>query len=339
MTTTSTVSTFHATLLNFSWRHLAVFLGIAAVTMPSGVAAQAYPDKPIKIISPFSAGSAPDALGRLVAQRLSERVGQSITIENRPGAGTTIATKAAASATADGYTLLQVNAALAFSTIVYPNAGYDPLKSFAPVATFAGWSHLLLVSSSVPASSLAELVAYAKANPNQVNIGFPLGQPPQVLAEKLKQESGASFTSVPYRQISQLMADVLAGRVQAFFGAGAAVMPLIQQGRLKAIAYTGASRYAALPQVPTVAEGGLPQLALNPSDWTGLVTPSGTPTDAIDRLNAAINASLASPDVRASIEALGGEARPMQPQEFATFLASETRKWGPLVKQAGLTPD
>ncbi len=311
-------------------------LGLAPVT---AAIAQSYPQKPIKMISPFSAGSAPDALGRLVADRVSARLGQSITVENRPGAGTTIATKAAASADPDGYTLLQANAALIYGPAVYPNAGYDPLKSFAPVATLASWSHLLVAHPSVPARSLAELIAYMQSNPNQLGIGFTLGQPTQILAEIFKREAGAQISSVPYRQVSQLMADLLAGRIHAFFGAGSTLVSLVQQGKLKAIAYTGVSRYPALPYVPTVTEGGISQLMLNPSDWTGILAPAGTPSAAISALNAAINASLGSSDIAAGIAQQGGETMITQPGEFTAFLASEERKWPLLAKAAGMIPE
>lgn len=319
---------------------LTVFGAIAAgVIGAGGAAGQPYPSRPIKIISPFSPGSPPDAVGRLVAQKVAERLGQSIAIENRPGGGTTIATRAVATVEPDGYTLLQTNAALAFGSVLYPNAGYDPLKSFSPVATFAIWSHLLVVPANVQANTIEELVAYAKANPGQVNIGFPLGSPPQVLAEMLKSSATAPFNTVPYRQISQLTADLLSGRIQAFFGAGAALVSLVQQGKLKALAYTGTTRYAALPLVPTVTEVGLPQLALNPSDWTGVVAPAGTPSAVIGALNAAIDHGVKAPDVRTGIAQQGGEVRTMSPPEFGTFLAAELKKWPPLVKQAGLKPN
>lgn len=179
---------------------LTVFGAIAAgVIGAGGAAGQPYPSRPIKIISPFSPGSPPDAVGRLVAQKAAERLGQSIAIENRPGGGTTIATRAVATVEPDGYTLLQTNAALAFGSVLYPNAGYDPLKSFSPVATFAIWSHLLVVPANVQANTIEELVAYAKANPGQVNIGFPLGSPPQVLAEMLK---SSATRPVQHRAIS-----------------------------------------------------------------------------------------------------------------------------------------
>ena len=195
--------------------------------------------KPLKIISPFSAGSPPDALGRLVAQQLTVSLGQSVVVENRPGAGTTIGTKAGAMADPDGYTLVQVNAALSYGPVLYPNPGYDPLKSFAPVASLASWTHVLVAHPSVAANSLQELIAYAKANPGQLNIGSPLGNPPHVLAEMLKMNTGADFNSVPYRQTPQLVTDLLAGRIQLYFAAGEPMISMIKQGKLKAYAFTG----------------------------------------------------------------------------------------------------
>jgi tripartite-type tricarboxylate transporter receptor subunit TctC len=322
----------------FSWLQPAAVLGLA-IGIVGQAPAQTYPSRPIKIISPFSAGSPPDLLSRLIGQQLSDRLGQSVTIENRPGGGTTIATKAGATADPDGYTLLQTSSALLYTTVLYPNAGYDPLTSFAPVATLASWSHVLVVPASVPANTVNEFIAYAKANSGQLNIGFPLGAAPQILAEVLKSASGAPLNSVPYRQVTQLNSDVLAGRIHAWFTAGAGSISLIQQGKLRALAYTGVTRYPALPQVPTVIEAGLPQLALNPSDWTGLVAPAGTPTDVINKLNVTINAILKQPQIQASIMQQGSDAKIVSPQEYAVFLAAEAKKWPPLVKAAKMQPE
>jgi tripartite-type tricarboxylate transporter receptor subunit TctC len=302
-------------------------------------AEQPYPIRPIKIISPFSAGSPPDTLGRLVAQHLSSRLGQSVTVENRPGAGSTIATKAAAASEPDGYTLLQVNAALAYSPTLYPNSGYEPLKSFTPVAGLATWSHLLVVPASVRAGTIQELIAHAKVNPGRVNIGFPLGSPPHILTETLTTTSGAKFNNIPYRQVSQLTSDLLDGRIDAFFGAGAGLVSLIQQGKLRALAYTGITRYPALPHVPTVTEVGFPQLAFDPSDWTGIVAPAGTPSEAINKINAAVNQILAASETQAALTSLGWDAKIVSSQEFATFLAGEAKKWPVLVKASGLEPN
>jgi tripartite-type tricarboxylate transporter receptor subunit TctC len=311
---------------------LVAFLGLGVHDATS----ETFPAKPIKIISPFSAGSAPDALARIVAERLAGQLGQNVAIENRPGGGTVIATRAAAAAEPDGYTLLQANAAFVYSSLLHTEPGYDPVKSFTPVATVAAWSHVLVVPAKLPADSIQDLIAHAKANPGRVNIGFPLGSPPQVLAELLKAVSGAPFGVISYRQVPQLMSDLLAGRIQGFFGAGSALVSLVEQGRLKALVYTGPIRLAALPNVPTVIESGLPQLALNPSDWTGILAPAGTPSDIIKKLNVAVNASLALPPLQAGIRQQGGEPTIGSPSEFATFLSAEVKKWPPLMKTAGL---
>lgn len=312
-----------------------VALAFSAISIHDA-AAQTYPAKPIKIISPFGAGGPPDTLARLVGQKLSERFGISATFENRPGAGTTLATRAAAGADPDGYTLLQVNATLAYASVLYPDPGYDPLKSFAPVATLATWSHFLFVAGDVPANSVEELIKFAKLNPGKVNIGHPVGVPPHVLTGIFKTVSGAPFNIVPYRQAGPLRADMLGGRIQANFSAGAELVELARQGKLKAIAYTGVERHPDLPKVPTVVEAGFPQLAFNPSDWTGIVAPAGTPAGVIGMLNAAINESLLTPEVRANITRQGGAVKLSSPTEFADFIAAEARKWPPLVTTAKL---
>ena len=330
-----------------SWSASKAFAGVARALLAiacgaiaiDGAVAQPYPARSIKIISPFSAGGPPDVLGRLVAQKLSERFGWNVAVENRPGAGTTLATRAAATADPDGYTLLQVNATLVYAPVLYSDAGYDPVKSFAPVATLATWSHLLVVPAAVPASTIAELIVFAKANPDKANIAFPLGTPPQVLAELLKTASGAPFNGVPYRQVAQIRADLLAGRIQANFSAGADLVAMVQQGQLKALAYTGVERHPDLPQVPTVIEAGLPQLALNPGDWTGIVAPAGTPPVVISALSAAINEILELPEVRANIARQGGTVKRTSPSEFTAFVAAEARKWPPLVTAARLKAD
>jgi tripartite-type tricarboxylate transporter receptor subunit TctC len=319
--------------------HAALLVLVCTAIGNDGAAAQPYPAKPIKMISPFSAGGPPDTLGRLVGQKMSERFGINITIDNRPGAGTTLATRAAAAADPDGYTLLQVNATLAYAPVLYPEPGYDPVKSFAPVATLATWSHFLFVAADVPANTVEELVAFAKLNPGKVNIGHPVGVPPQVLSEIFKTVSGAPFNNVPYRQAAQLRADLLGGRIQAYFSAGAELVALVQQGKLKALAYTGVGRHPDLPEVPTVIEAGLPQLAFNPSDWTGIVAPAGTPAGAISALSAAINESLHTPEVRANIARQGGTVKLTSPSEFAAFVAAEAKKWPPLVTAARLKAD
>lgn len=318
----------------------AILLALLVVGIAiSSANAENYPARSIKIVSPFNPGGPPDALGRLVAQKLSERFGWNVVVENRPGAGTTIATRAVANAEPDGHTLLQVNATLVYAPVLYADPGYDPVKSFTPVATFATWSHLLVVPADFPANTIAELVAFANANPEKVNIAFPPGTPPQVLAQILKSTSGGSFNAVPYRQLASLRADLLTGRIQANFSAGADLIDLVRQGQLKALAYTGRDRHADLPKVPTVIEAGFPQLALDPSDWTGIVAPAGTPAVILNALNAAINEILGWSDVQANIARQGGTIKRTTPDEFAAFVAAEAKKWPPLVAAAKLKAD
>src|SRR5258708_303089 len=261
---------------------------LAAANLTGGqAAADTFPSRPIRIISPFSAGSPPDAFGRLIAQQVSSSLGQSVVVENRPGAGTTLGTKAGATADPDGYTLVQVNAALSYAPVLYPNPGYDPVKSFTPVALLASWTHVLVAHPSVAANNLQELIVYAKANPGKLNIGSPLGNPPHVLAEMLRMETGADINDVPYRQTPQLISDLLAGRLQIHFSAGEPLASMIREGKMKAYASTGAARDPSLPNIPTMAEAGLPQLTVNPSDWTGFLAPAGTPPDVVAKLSAA----------------------------------------------------
>jgi len=312
---------------------------LAFVVVAGNAATDTYPAKAIKIISPFSAGSPPDALGRLVAQQLAASLGQSVIVENRPGAGTTIGTRAGAMADPDGYTLVQVNAALSYGPVLYPNPGYDPLKSFAPVASLASWTHVLVAHPSVAADTLQELIAYAKANPGKLNIGSPLGNPPHVLAEMLKMNTGADFNSVPYRQTPQLITDLLGGRIQLYFGAGEPLISMIKQGKVKAYAFTATKRDAALPHIPTMAEAGLPQLTFTASDWTGFLAPAGTRADLIVKLNTAVNESLKSPEARAALTKLGWEVKISTPAEFATFLAADAERWPPIVRASGLRGD
>jgi tripartite-type tricarboxylate transporter receptor subunit TctC len=299
-------------------------------------AADAYPTRPITIISPFSAGSPPDAFGRLIAQQLSGKLGQNVVVENRPGAGTTLGTKAGALAAPDGYTLTQVNAALSYGPVLYSATGYDPVKSFVPIALLASWTHVLVAHPSVQANTLQELIAYAKANPGQVNIGSPLGSPPHLLAHMLRLETGADFNDVPYRQNPQLVSDLIAGRLQIHFSAGEPIGSMIRDGKMKAYAVTGATRDPLMPNVPTMAEAGLPALTADPSDWTGLLAPAGTPPEIIAKLNSAVNDVLQSPEVRVSLTKLGWGSKATTSADFAGFVSDDAKRWPRVVKAAAL---
>ncbi len=315
-----------ATLLSFA-------LGLGAAE------AQVYPNRLIKVIVPFTPGSPVDALARVATQHLQNRIGQSVIIENRPGGGTTIGTKAVATAAPDGHTLLLIGPNVAYLPVLYPNLDFDPVKSLTPVATLVTWSHVMVVAPSVPAKTIQELIAHAKANPGKLTFGFGLGTTPHLLGETFKQAAGVDIASIPYRGGEQARADLLGGRIHINIAPVATLLPLIQEGKARPLAFTGPARSPDLPAVPTMIESGLPQVGYNPDVWLGIFAPSGTATAVIDKLNTEINGSLRSPDMRATLAKLGFEPQSMTPQEFEAFLAVERQKWPPLVRAAGLKAD
>jgi tripartite-type tricarboxylate transporter receptor subunit TctC len=307
-------------------------LGLAAAQ------AQNFPDKVIKLIVPYVPGSPVDVLARVISQQVSTRLGQNVIIENRPGAGTSTATKAVAGASPDGYTLLMSGQALAYVGTLYPDLGLDPLKAFAPVATLAGWSHVLVVAPDVPAKTMPELVAYAKANPGKLTFGFGLGTSPQIIGEYFKAVAGVDVVSVPYRGGEQVRIDLLGGRIHINFAPVSNVLAMIQQGQIRALAVTSATRDANLPDVPTMTESGYPQVGFHPDVWQGVVAPAGTPDAIVSRLNAEINESIKSADVLAALAKLGFNPMTGSPQDFKTFLAAQTQKWPPVLKAANVQP-
>jgi tripartite-type tricarboxylate transporter receptor subunit TctC len=315
---------------------LAIWLGAG---LGAGDArAQTYPDKVIKLVVPFVPGSPVDVLARAISQPLSARLGQQVIIDNRPGAGTSTASKAVAAAPPDGYTLLMSGQTLAYLHEFYPDLGFEPLKAFAPVATLAGWSHVLVVAPGVPAKTVPELVAYAKANPGKLTFGFGLGTSPQILGEYFKVVAGLDIISVPYRGGEQVRIDLLGGRIHINFAPVSNVLPMIQQGRVRPLAFTGAARDPVLPEVPTMTESGYPQVGFQPDVWQAFVAPAGTPAAVIAKLNAEVNETLKLPEVRANLDRLGFNPMIMSPQEFAAFLAAQAQKWPPVIKAANIQP-
>ena len=278
------------------------------------------------------------ALARIATHHLQARLGQSVIIENRPGAGTTIGTKAVATATPDGHTLLLIGPNVVYSQVLYPNLDFDPARSLVPVGTLVTWSHVMVVAPSVPARTIAELIAYATANPGKLAFGFGLGTTPHVLGETFKQATGTEIVSVPYRGGEQARTDLLGGRIHINIAPVPSLLPLILEGKARPLAFTGPRRSPDLPDVPTMAESGFPQVGFNPDVWLGILAPTGTPAAAISRLNREINDSLKSPEMKASLAKLGYETKPTTPAEFADFLEMERRKWPPLLKAAGLKP-
>jgi tripartite-type tricarboxylate transporter receptor subunit TctC len=303
----------------------------------SAARAQTYPSKPIKVIVPYTPGSPVDVLARVVTQHVSVRLGQGMVIDNRPGAGTTIGTKLAASADPDGYTLLVGATSFILSYSLYSNLDYDPIKSFTPVAMLAHSPQVLVIAPSLPAATLQEFVAHARANPGKLNFGFGLGTLPQILGETFKTVTATDIASIPYKGGAQAITDMLGGRIEMNFGTTATLLPLIREGKVRPLAVTTRTRAKDLPDVPTMIESGLPQLALIFS--AGLLAPAGTPTEIVEKLNAETNQAMRAPELMASMVKLGFEPQYWSPRDYAAFLADEMQRWPPLVKAAGVKPE
>jgi tripartite-type tricarboxylate transporter receptor subunit TctC len=296
--------------------------------------ADGLPVKPVRIIVPYTAGSPNDVMARLLAQHLQGQLGQAVVIDNKSGGGTTIGSKAAAAAPADGYTLLLASSALVIEPIMTKQIDYDPQKDFAPVAFLARTSMLLTTNAQVPANSVEEFVAYAKANPGKLSLGFAQGTVSQLIAEYFNRLHGLDITSVPYRGGALVIPDMLGGRIHIYWPAPATVLPLIREGRIKALAISSRERNPDLPDVPTMKELGLDQLSLE--FWTGVWAPAGVPADIVEKLNAAINAALQSPEMIASMKQLGFESTLGSPKDFAAFVAAEIPRWTAVVRASAV---
>ena len=312
---------------------------VLAGMMAAGAAsAQDYPAQTIKLIVPFIAGGPVDALARVVALHLQNRVGQNVIVENRSGGGTTIGAKAVAAAAPDGYTLLVVGPNIAYYPMLFPNLDFEPAKALAPVATLVTWSHLIAVAPSVPANTIPELVRYVKANPGKLAFGFGLATMPHIIGETFKRAAGIDIIDVPYRGGEQARADLLGGRVHINIAPVPQLLQLIRDGKIRALAYTGPERSPDLPEVATMAESGYPQVGFNPDVWMGILAPAGTPAAVIEKLNRDVNAVLKSDEIAPALKRFGYEAKITTPAEFELFFAAELRKWPPILEATGLKP-
>jgi tripartite-type tricarboxylate transporter receptor subunit TctC len=305
-----------------------------AIAGPQSAEAQAYPDRPIKLILPFTAGSPNDLIARMVAPAVSARLGQPIVIENRPGAGTMLGTKAVMGADPDGYTLLFSNTpTLLIVPVASKAANYDPLKDVVPVATVATGSNVIVIAPSLPAKTVQEFVAYAKANPGKLNFGFGQGTQPQLIGEMFKTATGTNIADIPYKGGARAIPDLLAGRIQMNIGTISTLRPLHLSGRVRAIAVTSTSRSPLLPEVPTMAESGYP--SVTSLTYYGIFGPPGMPPEIVGKINAAVNAALRAPDLAEAMARLDFVPHPISPEEFAALVASENSKWVPIVKATG----
>jgi tripartite-type tricarboxylate transporter receptor subunit TctC len=323
-------------------KHLSLLIPLAVgVTLIAGYAAaeEAYPSRTITILSAGPAGGPTDAAARLVAERLQSTVRQNVIVENRPGTPK-ITAKAIASASPDGYTLLLANTSvLATFPAVSRNPGYDPSKDFAPVASIAQAHQVLVVHPTIPAKNLQELVAYAKANPGKLNYaaGGGVGSLPHLAGELFKRYAGVDIEPVFFKGGADALTAVLGGHVQMTFESITILVPLIQDGQLRALAVTGETRNPQAPELPTMIESGVPDYVV--TTFLGLVAPAGTPPGIVGKLNAAINETLGSPEMQASFRRLGAIPTSSSPQEFGAFIASELRKWAVVSKSAKIELD
>jgi tripartite-type tricarboxylate transporter receptor subunit TctC len=313
-----------------------VAFGISLIAAATSYA-QDYPSKVIKLVLPLSAGSPIDVIARIVAPALSARLKQTVIVENRPGGGATVGTRSVATAEPDGYTLLFASATHTLGPALLKNPGYDPVKDFAPIAMVGSGAWVLVVAPSVPAQSVPELIAYAKANPGKLNWGFGRNAGPHLLGELFVLASGIDVNRVPYRSGADAVPDMLGGRVQMNFGAIETLAPLMQEGKLRALVVTGETRSPTLPDVPTMKELGFPQLTRG--FWAGLLAPAGTPEAIVSRLNAEINAALATSEMKAGLSKVGIEPRGGSPADLAAFIADEVEAWKTAAKSAGLVPE
>ena len=274
----------------------------------------------------------------LQAYELSSRFGQEVVIENRPGAGSTLGAKAAASAEPDGYTLLfGSSGSLAVAPALYAKLNLEPLKMFAPVASIALLPHVFVMRPSVPAQTVQEFITYAKANPGKLNYGAGIGTPPHLLSTLLRTKAGIDVTYVPYKGSAASVTDLLAGQTHFTIDGLLGLYPLIQEGKLRALGIARSERWPALPQVPTLVESGFSDFTHDA--WTGVVASAGTPPDVINTLNRAINGALRSAEMTENLARFSAIAKTGTPQDFANFLRSELVKWGDLVKIAGATAE
>jgi tripartite-type tricarboxylate transporter receptor subunit TctC len=315
-----------------------LLLAAFAVTALSAHA-QDFPSKPLTLLVPFPPGGSTDMVARVIADKLQAGLGRTVVVENRPGGGAQIAASVLMKANADGHTLMIGDTgALAVNTTLYPKLSFDPLKDFAPVTALVSTPLVLVVSPNNKAAKASDIVAQAKKNPQGVSYASQgIGTIGHLLGEQLRARSGAPFHHVAYKGSSPALQDVMAGQVEMLFDPVSTAWPMISAGKVKALGVAAARRSPALPQVPTLAEAGVP--GVEGSVWWGMVVKAGTPPAAVKRLNAEIHKALASPDVVKRFAELGLESTPTSPERFGEFMKAEVARWAPIVKASGATVD
>ncbi len=318
------------------WLRCGVALLLAALA--SVAAAQGYPTRPVRLIIPFPPGGSNDIVGRMIAAQLGDRLGQQVVVDNRGGAGGTIGTELAAKSQADGYTLLLISTAYAFNTSIYKKLPYDPAKSFVPVALLGSGPGVLVVNPALPVSSVGELIALAKERPGKLNnASAGVGSFQHLASELFRIQAGIQWLHVPYKGGGPAMMDLMGGQADASVGSLIQMLPHIRSGKLKALGTTGARRSPVLPDVPTVAEAGVP--GYEATNWWGFLAPAGTPPAIVERLHQEVAAVQASAETKRRFDTEGAEALQMSPAAFGAFIAAETAKWARVVREAGISAE
>src|SRR5438067_165335 len=317
----------------------AMVLALVIATAPALAGADSYPTKPIHIIVPYPAGGTSDVLARTIGQRLSESLGQPVIVDNKPGANGNVGADLVAKASADGYTLLLADiGALVISPSVYPTLPFDPVKDFAPVTMVAYSPHILVVHPSVAANSVSELVQMAKAKPGKLNFAISgVGGAPHLAGVDFALRTGIDWLYIPYKGGAQAIADVAAGQADVTLNGMLATYPLVKGEKLKLLAVSSAKRMNAIPDVPTIAESGVP--GFESGSWQGVVAPVGTPPDVVGRLNVEILRIVGAADMRERLGKQGADVRTTTPDEFGSFIRTETAKWAKVVKDANVKVD
>ena len=322
---------------NMTWCHfVAAILIVAGPSWMPTVAAQDYPNRPVRVIAPFAPGGQIDTVARIVTAKLSSGLGKQFIVDNRPGAGGNIGTDLAARANPDGYTLIMVSPSFAINPSLSPHTPYDPRRHFQPVYLVASAPNVLLVHPSLPVKSVKELIGFARARPGQIPYASSgIGTPPHLAGELFSSVAKLQLVHIPYKGGGPATADLIAGQVSMLFLGMAPSLPLIRAGRVRAIATTGSERATGLPEVATITESGFPKFDI--VNWIGLLTPAGTPRAVIDSLHAELSRSLASGDGKDQLARLGLDPAVLKPEEFGRFIEAEIVRWAEVVKSANAT--
>jgi tripartite-type tricarboxylate transporter receptor subunit TctC len=312
---------------------------LTAVFVGSSAFAQSYPTKPVRLVVPFPPGGAPDLVARSLGPRLNEELGQPVVVDNRAGAAGIIGMEIVAKSPPDGHVLVMGSAGpVAINPGLYKKLSYDVLRDFAPISRVTALPFLLVVHPSLPVKSVKDLLALAKAKPGQLNYGSPgNGTTTHLSTELLKSTTGMKITHIPYKGVAAAATDLMGGQVQILSGDLNTMLPHVKSGRMRGIAVTSERRSPLLPDMPTVAESGVP--GFEATGWTGLLAPAATPPAIVQRLSATVAKALATPETRTRVGALGGEVASSTPEQFAGYIRSEIAKWGKLIKSLGIEGD